>query len=294
MAIITDGDRTFFEEHGYVKVSQVVPAELCEAAIDAIWERLGQDPADPATWYGPPEGMDEHWASRSGGMVELSHHQALWDNRQYPDLYQAFAELLGEERLWVSMDRVNMTPPRHPDHPELDRSFVHWDTDISDVQNMEVQPSGTERIPYGVQGVLYLADIAENQGTFQCVPEIYQNIEEWTDVERTLDEDALEEDIVKVPGEQGDLVIWDKLLAHGNSSNTAEEPRFAQYISMSPENFADQEARHRRVETWQNRETFGEDPSGWEQTHLDPAELTPLGRKLLGLDPWTGWLNGAR
>ena len=291
MSIITEADRSFFAENGYVKLEGIVPEALCDAAVDAIWTRLGQDPTDPDTWYGPPEGMDEHWASRSGGMVELSHHQALWDNRQYPDLYQAFAEVLGKEGLWVTMDRVNMTPPRHPDHPELDRSFIHWDADISDVDEMEVQSSGTERVPYGVQGVLYLADIAENQGTFQCVPEIYRNITSWTDADRTLDEAELTEEIIKVPGQKGDLVIWDKLLAHGNGSNTADAPRFAQYISMAPEQFADREARTRRIETWRNRETFGEDPSGWEQEHLEPADLTPLGRKLLGLDPWPGWLR---
>jgi hypothetical protein len=28
------------------------------------------------------------------------------------------------------------------------------------------------------------------------------------------------------------------------------------------------------------------DPRGWEQAHGKTAELTPLGRKLLGLDLW--------
>ena len=291
MALITAEDRAFFEENGYVKIQNVVPEDNCNAAVDAIWECLGQDPDDPQTWYQPPQGMDEHWSARSGGMVELTHHQSLWDNRQYPDVYQAFAELLGEERLWVSMDRVNMTPPRHPDYPELNRSFIHWDTDPSGFSNITVQSSGTERVPYGVQGVLYLDDIAKNQGTFQCVPSVYRDIESWADSPRSLDESDLEDEIVKVPGEQGDLVIWNKLLAHGNSENTAENPRFAQYITMSPADFMDQNSRRNRIETWKNLDTFGDEPRGWEKENLDPAELTPLGRKLLGLDPWAGWLQ---
>ena len=58
--------------------------------IDAIWEFLGMDPDDPDDWYREPH--------RRGGMVELYHHQALWDNRQYPRVHQAFADIWGPKR----------------------------------------------------------------------------------------------------------------------------------------------------------------------------------------------------
>lgn len=294
MVIITESDREFFEQNGYVKIPGAVPEENCEAVIEAIWEFMGKDRDDSDEWYTPPEGMNEHWAGQSGGMVELYHHQSLWNNRQHPRVYQAFAEVLGEENLWVSIDRCNMTPPRREEYLELNNEFIHWDIDTTDL------PSPLPK-PCGVQGVLYLDDTDEEQGGFQCVPSIYREIEDYID-SRSDDADPFSPDlagheIVTPPGEKGDLVIWDRLLPHGNGQNHADSPRFAQYILMEPAAFWNAEKRERRIESWRERETpategyqFPGDPREREKQH-EIAELTPLGRKLLGLDPWPGWLD---
>jgi hypothetical protein len=303
VSLLTAEDREHFARNGYVKVEDVVPDAQCRAVIDAIWDCLGQDPADPETWYTPPAGLSEHWDSRSGGFVKLFHHQSMWDVRQHPSVYQAFAELLGEERLWTSIDQVGMKPPQHPDHPELDRSFVHMDVDCSDVP----RPIPT---PYGLQGVLYLADTSADHGGFQCVPSIYRRIEDWLDSqpeeelrhsdllgpEEDLSSSKLsDDDIETVPGEAGDLVVWDRLLPHGNGVNRTDEPRFAQYVTMEPARFGDRERRTQRVESWREQRPYFEhqtpDPRDWEREHCQRADLSPLGRKLLGLDPWTGWLD---
>ena len=83
----------------------------------------------------------------------MCQHQAIWDNRQHPRVHQAFARRFGEEKLWVSLDRANMKPPAREDKPDWNnRGMIHWDLDTSQ------QP-----IQFGVQGVLYLTDTAENQ-----------------------------------------------------------------------------------------------------------------------------------
>jgi hypothetical protein len=51
------------------------------------------------------------------------------------------------------------------------------------------------------------------------------------------------------------------------------------------------EARERRIRLWQERlcpggPAFPGDPRRKEELHGTTAELTPLGRKLLGLDLW--------
>ena len=282
MTILTPEDHAFFQENGYLLVRDVVPKENCDAVIDAIWWFLGMDPDNPEDWYREP--------LTPGGMIELYQHQALWDNRQHPRLYQVFAELVGTEKLWVTLDRVNMKPPPHPAHPEYDhKGFTHWDVDTSNLD-----------IPFWVQGVLYLTDTDEEMGGFQCIPGFHKNLPEWIATQpldrnpRIPDLKTLPEGmkVTPVPAKAGDLVIWDRLLAHGNGQNRSNRPRFAQYIAMSPAQEEDATLRQERIACWRDRthmarySYFYGDPRQWEQKHGTTAELTPLGRKLLGLDRW--------
>jgi hypothetical protein len=287
LVVVTDEYRAFFRENGYVKIEGAVPKENCERVIEAIWDCLGTDPTDPENWYQPPKGV-----LSSAGMVEMYHHQSMWDNRQHPDIYHTFAGLLGETKLWVSIDRVNMKPPARSDHRDLNYGFIHWDCDTSKLPDPLPHP-------YGLQGVLYLADTAEHQGGFQCVPEIYRNLKEYLQ-SQPEDRNPRVPDITgykveAIPGKAGDLVIWDRLLPHGNGHNYADRPRYAQYITMFPAKMGKTDARDKETESWRHRQAPagwpGGDPPGdprnWEQSRFpEPPELTALGRRLLGLDPW--------
>jgi len=277
MTIFTAEDHTFFRDNGYVVAREVVPPENLHATIGMIWEFLGMDPSDPDDWYRPP--------LSPGGMLEVYQHQALWDNRQAPRVHQAFSEILGTERLWSSFDRVNMKPPRHPDHPEYDhKGFIHWDTDSRILTK-----------PLGVQGVLALTDTTDDMGGFQGVPELFQNLEVWVKTQ-PADRNPHAPDltgfgITVVPARVGDLVIWNSLFPHGNGHNVSDRPRLAQYISMSPARQENEEARQDRIMRWRDRlppdaSWAPGDPRGWEQEHGQTAELTPLGRRLLGVDLW--------
>ena len=73
---------------------------------------------------------------------------ALWDNRQSPKVHQAFSEIWGTEKLWVSVDRACMKLPVREDNPDYNyKGFVHWDVDTAN-----------HPVPFGVQGVFYLTD----------------------------------------------------------------------------------------------------------------------------------------
>lgn len=275
--ILSPKDHAFFEENGYVVIHNAVPPENLDAVIQAIWEFLGMDPNDPEDWYREP--------LRPGGMVELYHHQSLWNNRQHPRVHQAFSEIFGTYKLWVSIDRVNLKPPRHPAHPEYDhKGFIHWDTDTSKLPQ-----------PFGVQGVLYLTDTDIDQGGFQCVPGMHRRLEEWIKTQPP-DRDPRRPDltglnVTPIPGRAGDLVIWNRLLPHGNGHNVSDRPRLAQFITMYPVPADAEKARSERIRLWQERlppshPAFPGDPRRWEQKYGKPAKLTPLGRKLLGVDAW--------
>lgn len=277
MSLLTAEDHAFWEENGYVIVRKVVPQDNLDAVVDALWTFLGMDPQNPDSWYSAPE-----W-HRSTGMVELYHHQAMWDNRQYPTVHQAFSEIYGTEKLWVSMDRVNMNPPATPERDY--EGFIHWDMDPTQ------WPS-----PLRVQGVLCLTDTSADQGGFQCVPGSHKRVQEIVAQQkpdqnpRVPDTDGLT--IKPVVANAGDLVIWNTALLHGNGRNNSDRPRLAQYITMYPAQADDETARQQRIEQWQkcvppqNKRAFPGDPRRLEEKRGECAKLTPLGEKLLGLQSW--------
>jgi hypothetical protein len=281
MAILSEADHQFFEANGYVVVPDMIDAAECGAVIDALFLFLGMDRNDPEDWYRLP--------LKPGGMVEIYQHQALWNTRQNPRLHALFTEIRGTERLRVSIDRVGFKPPFTPAHPEYDHAgFTHWDVDTTRLP-----------VPFGVQGVLCLTDTAEDMGGFSCVPGFHQGLEEWIARQpsdrnpRVPDLSTLPPDkkVVPIPAAAGSMIVWNSLLLHGNGRNVSDRPRFSQYISMFPEGRLTEEQREHRIQCWRNRiapggTIFPGDPREIEQKQFRTAELTDLGRKLLGLDRW--------
>jgi hypothetical protein len=283
--VLTSNDLDFFHEHGYLVVPNVVPQENCDAVIDAIWEFLEMDRNNPEDWYRLP--------LKRGGMLEMYQHQAMWENRQHPKIHQIFSELLGTEKLLVSVDRVNMNPPVREDKPEYDhKGMMHWDTDVTHAVNA----------PLRVQGVLYLADTTAETGGFCCAPGHQRVVREWAkNVTPGSGEkpDMTGVALTPVVAPAGSLVIWDTMLYHGNGRNVSDKPRLAQYITMWPApdaplgelSEAQETVRQDRIYRWRERlhpnaHWAPGDPRAWEPTHGKTATLTPLGRKLLGLDLW--------
>jgi hypothetical protein len=135
-------------------------------------------------------------------------------------------------------------------------------------------------------------------GGFQCIPWLYRNYDTWKltqPQERDRfkpDVSALQDKIVKVKMEAGDLLIFNSTLPHGIRPNRSKDKvRIAQYISMMPAEEDNGPLRDWRINAWRNRlapegYAFPGDPRNWEQTKYNTAELTILGEKLLGLQSW--------
>lgn len=159
MEVLSKADLAFWEENGYVVIHDAAPPELIKNAEQAVWDFLEMDADCTESWYPEPP--------RKSIMVEIYQHPTLWATRQYPRVHQAFAEIWGTEKLWVSFDRASMSPPNVPGKFERTNLGLHWDTSVD--------------IPFRfhVQGVLYLTDTAANQGAFTCVPGFHNTIEEW-------------------------------------------------------------------------------------------------------------------
>lgn len=282
LQVLTEEDWKFWRHNGYIVIKGAVPGELTANLAAFLWEFEEKDPKDPSTWYAPPRAEMKMKELTNTGMVEIYNHQYLWDNRQYPKVHQAFADIWGTEKLWVTIDRANLNFPLREGFEQ--KGFIHWDYD-------------PETKPQNVQGVLALADQDdENMGGFQCVPELYRNYDVWK-LTQPGDRDHFKPDvsdfqIEKVKMKAGDLLIFNSLLPHGIRPNRSKDKvRIAQYISMMPAEEENEQLRTWRISSWKERRApegyaFPGDPRNWEKTKYEPAVLSPLGKKLLGLEKW--------
>ncbi len=283
LKLLSEEDWTFWLHNGYIVIKNAVPKPQVKATADFLWEFENKDPDNPDTWYINPYNEMEMKELVGTGMVEVYNHQELWNNRQAPKVYEAFTDIWGTDKLWVTIDRANLNFPIRPGHEY--KAFIHWDYD-------------PETKPQNVQGVLALADQKdENMGGFQCIPELYRAYDTWkltqpADRNRFMpDISQFENDIVKVKLEAGDLLIFNSLLPHGIRANRSDKVRIAQYLSMMPAEEENEELREWRINSWENRVAptgfaFPGDPRNWEQTKYGTAELSELGKKLLGLESW--------
>ncbi len=284
LKVLSEEDWKFWIHNGYVVIKNAVPREQALRTADFLWEFEEKDKNDPSTWYTKERaeaGMKELVGT---GMIEVYNNQRLWDNRQTQKVYEAFTDIWGMDKLWVTIDRANLNFPIRPGFEY--KGFIHWDYD-------------PETKPQNVQGVLALADQEdENMGGFQCIPELFRTYDTWK-LTQPADRDhfkpdvtGFEDDIVKVKLQAGDLLIFNSSQPHGIRPNLSKDKvRVAQYISMMPAEEDNEEMKQWRINSWKNRiapegHAFPGDPRGWEQTKYDTAELTPLGKKLLGLENW--------
>lgn len=280
LRVLTEEEWTFWIHNGYVVVKNAVPREQAEKLADYLWEYEGKKANDAETWYKPTLSMKMSELNNTG-MVEIYNHQYLWDNRQFPKVHQAFADIWGTEKLWVTIDRANLNLPIRPGHEY--KGFIHWDYD-------------PETKPQNVQGVLALADQNdENMGGFQCIPELFRTYDTWK-LTQPEDRDHFKPDttgfeMVKVKMNAGDLLIFNSSQPHGIRPNNSENAvRIAQYIAMVPADEDNEEMRQWRINAWKNKHVpeghaFPGDPLKRESKQ-PIAELSELGEKLLGLKKW--------
>ena len=284
LRVLSEEDWRFWMHNGYIVIKNAIPKDQAKATADFIWEFDEKDPNDPSTWYAKPRAEMQMKELAGTGMVEAYNHQTLWNNRQMQKVYDAFVDVWGTEKLWVTIDRVNLNFPQRPG--EEKEGFIHWDYD-------------PETRPQNVQGVLALADqMDESMGGFQCIPWLHRNYDTWKltqpeDRHRFQPNlDSLQDKLVKVLMEAGDLLIFNSTEPHGIRPNrSGKKVRIAQYISMMPAEEENQELKDWRINSWKNRVApvgyaFPGDPRNWEQEKYKTAELSKLGKKLLGLENW--------
>lgn len=248
-----------FKQHGWVVVDTGIPQEQLNAVVDLIDDNL-------------------HLCSdKVNGILPIHQHQALWNNRQTPELHAVFAALHEKNELWVSIDRVSFKPQisERANFARGQPNFIRVDKNLKD-------PA------FRVQGVLYLTDTAEDQGAWECSPGLYREILNGETSHQNVRANIAQYPVQRVPGAAGSLVVWDSRMPHSSGHNWTEEARYAQYITMNPT--GGEGERQERIRDWRDcriphyfrNVKFAPDPEPWKK----PATLSPLGKKLLGLHTW--------
>jgi len=316
--VLTASDLQHMEEQGYVVIPDAVPREDVAAVVDGIWSHMRMDRDDPNSWYEDPNGDK----LQKYGFMRQMHTPTMWRVRQSHKIHEAFASLWGTDNLWISMDRCIIKPPLRADRPEWGetgdpRGLLHWDFPVPTTPKRfklfqavvyledTAANQGTFQCVPGFQN-RYDAWHASRNGDFEF------GISNGVPMEQGM------ESPTPIAGKAGDLLIWDSFSPHGHCYNTSPKPRLAQFLTMWPATEEGHEAglqvfwpssppsndgsslgekcggleaeRQSRIEQWREglQTDYGrpvpERVAGQED--LPSCPLSPLGKRILGLEPW--------
>ena len=284
LKLLSEDDWNYWIKNGYIIIKNAISKKEAFETANFLWEFENKKKDDSSTWYTKERAEMKMKELAGTGMVEVYNNQYLWNNRQKKRIYNAFVDIWGTEKLWVTIDRANLNFPIKKGY-KYD-SFIHWDYD-------------PDTKPQNIQGVLALSDQTDkNMGGFQCIPWLFRNYETWKKTQKKdrdkfqPDITGIEDKIIKVPLEVGDLLIFHSCQPHGIRPNlSTDKVRIAQYISMMPAEEENKSLKQWRINSWKKRiapegYAFPGDPRKLEKIKYKTAKLNSLGKKLLGINKW--------
>ncbi len=142
--------------------------------------------------------------------------------------------------------------------------------------------------------MVLLSDVDRDGGGYQCLPNIYQNLEGW------LERNACGRDFdffnpglndcrtTQIEGKAGDVILWSTKLPHGSAVNLSNRPRIAAFVSMQPgADSAELRASMKKWRLTKQAPVFWRGLPGQLETEpRAPAVLSELGLKLIGTLSW--------
>lgn len=267
-AVLSAEEVERFWELGYVVVRNALTAVEAERARRAVLGLVPDDLCLPPTWRAWM-GRIKPYDESGRDMVDIPELLPLFANER---LYSAAVQLLATPRLRVFDGSVGITL-RNDAPSETERSqTLHIDASVpEDVDDF----LGTlEELQVG--GCFYLTDVEQGGGGIHVVPgghrivaqqaaavrggrHLYANWKRIPPMES-----------VEVLGEAGDFALLHHLMPHAASHNRRTTTRVAQFL--------------RFVRTDHPHGAASLPVRSYSEEQL--AVISPLGRRLLGLDPW--------
>jgi hypothetical protein len=263
-----EGIRSFFTENGYVVVDNVSKKIHRDALVVLIDEIIQENIP----------------FSRRLGFLDLYHDQTLAELRQNPDCYKVFSHLFGNNKLWVVFDRVIYQAPNENEealNPHVD-------------QNPLTHPGF-----FNLQAMIALRDMNEFTGTLAVVPKspvFFHTYGQWADPKDGYIE-YQDNDLPSFVGlrlKEGQIVIWDSRTTHSRFRKEGVSKRYAALVTYTLAK-NDPELVTRRLKYFYEGIGWNDHDAGLRATarprclqslRKTPEQLSPLGRKLYGLDSW--------
>jgi len=216
--VLTSQQWQSWDDNGYVIIPELVEKTLCEDVCNMVYERLNMDKHNPVSWYRNHE-------LKQGIMVQIFNDITMQVIRHQPQVRDVFEQLWGENNLTVSTDRLSFNPPQ-TESWRFPGPNLHWDINFN------------KPLRFATQGLLYLTDVAAEQGAFSCVPGFHKKIDNWlASLPKNTNPhhfNCQQWHSTPLAAKAGSLIVWRHTLPHGSCSNKGSTPRIVQYINMTP------------------------------------------------------------
>ena len=269
--VLDESEVAHFWDQGYVLVRGVLSKEEAAHYRDLILNMVPRNLNMPEHWH-VADGRIKPMATASDHTFDTPDLLPLWANEK---LYQVAAQLLESRRLRVLDGSLGITL-RNDMHRDTPRSqTLHIDASVpKDADNFLFS---LEELQVG--GCFYFTDVLPDGGGIHVVPGGHKIVEEEARADPRGQGRHLHDnwkrithlESVEVTGEAGDFALLHHLMPHGASHNRRTVPRVAQFLRWVREDHAHGTGK-------------APSPGRYSQRQLEAAG--PLGRQLLGVDPW--------
>lgn len=299
---------TQLEDNGYLVIPGFFNEQLMTKMVEQMFERahslVGVKRDDPSTWPG-------HFVKG----FDLWHLPAYYEIRSDRRLYSIFAQLLRDPKLTVSLDRVCIKTPawiEAEDKSIIDMSNllghlpVHTDMNLWHIESPAFQASVClEDCPIGAGGFTVMPGYHKlnkiqtyrakyEAGEYDGQPRPPPSPE--SIFEYYIDKEAIARDLVEVPMNKGDLLIWSSRLPHASATNRSNRWRlqcYVRFVSSTERHVSNyRDVVRESVKTFRKPTLFSTGNAtnnrncDWEMQFLQEVPMTDLDRKLLGFYQW--------
>jgi hypothetical protein len=311
---------TTLEEKGYAIVPGMLTEKECQDNIDRLWvwmEGLGRGIKrnDPKTW------KSKNWPTSIHGIIQhyrVGHTDFVWNVRSHPNVYKEFAKIWGTKKLLTSFDGACvMKPPEKTGFWPREKQWFHTDQSYRDSSLKCIQGLVPLETMSDQDGTLeVLAGSHKHHNAFvkwkkeQADNKWVPSASNWHKLTNDEFQWYLEQEGVKrtkVSAPKGSLVLWDSRTIHKNAYPVKGRPnarwRYVVYSCMLPaDNIRPRDMAKKQQALANMRMTthwpypvylFSKEPRSYGQPTMDYKtvdnldHLSPLARKLAGLDEWT-------